>query len=141
LLYSLILSLTLVSGTGAIDYENPTYQLAGEVGRDTMLAIFNRLQMDIETRGKPELWREYTEVDIGERIVSGCSVVRVRSSRSVIPVIYDAAGRKVKELARLDASITPQKILLDATDIPAGIYWLGIPGSKGVVYRRFVVVR
>jgi hypothetical protein len=150
LFYSLILCITLSSGMGAIDSYHESEQLVYEVTRDSMLAIVNQLEGDIERENasfagmimqtksggcQPE------SVEIDRMIVSQFCYVNIKNPRSVAPVVYDAAGQKVKELEPVSATSTPQRILLDATDIPTGIYWLGIPGSKGVVSRRFVVVR
>jgi hypothetical protein len=137
---------------GAIDSYHESEQLVYEVTRDTMLAIVNQLEGDIERENasfagmimqtKPRGYQpESVEIDIDRMIVSQFCYVNIKNPRSVAPVVYDAAGQKVKELEPVSATSTPQRILLDATDIPTGIYWLGIPGSKGVVSRRFVVVR
>jgi hypothetical protein len=67
--------------------------------------------------------------------------LEVLSPHAVKPVIYDASGRQVKVLETLEPSREPVRVALDVSELPGGVYWVGVQSSKGLVAERFVLLR
>lgn len=101
-------------------------------------AIFQEPDHVAEHRVGPE---ERLSIRISSDIIFHSSWLEISSLHPATPVIYDASGRQVKVLETLQPSAEPVRVTLDVSELPGGVYWVGVQSSKGLVAERFVLVR
>lgn len=77
---------------------------------------------------------------IPSHIVADQISIMICSTTEVAPVIFDAGGRMVMNLAPLPPSLEIHPVVLDLSDLPRGVYWIRVQGAKATVSEKFVKV-
>jgi hypothetical protein len=96
----------------------------------------------------PERPRELVALSLSSTILRSQGTLTITSPCPVTPCIYDASGRKVATLTATSYSPSspssppsPATVHFDVSDLPAGVYWVSVQGTRGMVSARFVLVR
>jgi hypothetical protein len=79
-------------------------------------------------------------IELSSPVIRDRGWIRISAPGQVVPVIYDACGRKVKQLNRIEDCSTVM-IPLDASDLPQGVYWISVKTDKTSAAGKFTVIR
>lgn len=101
-------------------------------------AATNAIFESVDVVERPVRPKEPVLIRLSSDIINRSGWLQVRSPHPVRPVVYDASGRLVKTLSLVTGS---KRVPLDVSDLPAGVYWISVPGSQGTVSERFILTR
>ncbi len=107
-----------------------------------MAHMANLDALGVEEQIIPEPVEELVVLKLSSNILHSEGYLELSSPVTpVTPCIYDASGQRVKTLTSLVPSQIPTRIAFDISDLPAGVYWIGVKGTQGMVSERFVLIR
>lgn len=95
----------------------------------------------VDCQEKAHLPEEALSLRLASTIVTGRVSLEVKAPYPVTPIIFDAAGRKVRCLSTITSSSEQTGMVADVSDLPSGVYWVSVTGTHGVVSERFIIVR
>ncbi len=95
----------------------------------------------VEIKEPPAYHQEQVSLKLSSSLLRSSGWLEVSAPYSITPIIYDASGRRVEALATIPASPQSVRIPLEVSDLPSGVYWISIQGTKGSVSEKFVRVR
>lgn len=121
-----------------LDCEHIGEGIRAAVGWLAHMAALDSLE-DIKENHVPYI--EPIVLTLSASIISYSGWVEITTSYRITPVIYDVSGRVVKKLTSVPPSSQPQRLAFDISDLPCGVYWLGISRDRGLLTEKFTVIR